>query len=137
MNISFQFHYNLDYENRDNLLKLDVNWEDKMNRVVKFEPIRKDTLESLINQKFINPEDRQNESPTVIEMLEFMRKYPVVFVYGYAVTPKRRDYRVSLEGMAVNQEDVTDELKEAFLEFCRTATEVHTEGVNGLLSWWD
>lgn len=137
MDITTPFNYNLDYGIRDSLLKLEVDWEDKMNRVVKFEPFRIDILESLINEKFINPQDRQNNSPTVNEMLGFMRKYPAVFAYGYAVTPKRRDYRVSLEGLAVNQEDVTEELKKAFLGFCKSATEIHTEDVNGLLSWWD
>ncbi|MGG1516380.1 hypothetical protein ABE504_13255 [Paenibacillus oryzisoli] len=136
MDIPAPFNFNLDYETRDKLLKLEVDWEDKMNRVIKFEPCQVDILESLVNQKFINPQDRQNNSPTVKEILEFMRKHPALFVYGYAVSPKRRDFRISLEGLAVNQEDVTDELKEAFLDFCKGATEIHTEGVNGLLSWW-
>lgn len=83
MDITAPFNYNLEYETRDKLLKLEVDWKDKMNRVIKFEPFRVDILESLISQKFINPQDRQNNSPTVNEMLEFMRKYPIVFVYGY------------------------------------------------------
>jgi hypothetical protein len=64
-----------------------------------------------------------------------MKNYPAVFAFGYAVTPKRRDYRVSIEGMAVNKEDITESLKAAFLVFCKDADELRTD--EGLLGRWE
>ena len=131
------FIYNLDYKIRDNLLKLDINWEDKAmtRRIIRYEPIRIDVLEKLIELKFINLEEQQNNAPKVRDFYDFLLKHPSVFIYGYVVSPFRKDYRVSIEGMAVNEEDVDELLKEDFMDFCKTADDIKTD--EGLVCWWD
>jgi hypothetical protein len=92
-------------------------------------------LEQLISNKFIDPEDQQNNSPRVKDIYNFMKNNPQVYAYGYAVSPKRKDYRVSIEGLVVNKKDVSEDLKQAFFDFCKTADEIHID--DGLVSWWD
>ncbi|OPZ88523.1 MAG: hypothetical protein BWY74_03105 [Firmicutes bacterium ADurb.Bin419] len=93
------------------------------------------TFENLLIQRFIDPEDCQNEAPSVKEIFGFMCKYPQVIAFGYAVSPKRKDYRVSIEGIYVPQEKVTLQLKEDFIKFCQNADELLTE--DKLYAWWD
>ncbi|QHW33230.1 hypothetical protein GZH47_22200 [Paenibacillus rhizovicinus] len=131
------FKYNLDYKTRDSLLKVEIDWENRalMRRVVRFEPVRINVLEKLMELKFIDPEERHNDAPSIQLFYEFLRKHQSVFVYGYVVSPFRNDYRVSIEGMTVIEEDITECLKKDFFEFNKTASEIKTD--SGLVSWWD
>lgn len=131
------FSYNLDYKTRDSLLKLEINWEDKAmtRRIIRYEPIKIDVLKKLIEMKFINLEEQQNNAPKVQDFYEFLVRYPNVLVYGYVVSPFRKDYRVSIEGMIVNEQDVDKLLMEEFLEFSKTADQIRID--EGLVCWWD
>lgn len=129
------FPFNQDVQRRNELLNLDIDWEKRENRIIRFDPVNIDTLHQLILEKFIDPDSSQNSSPTVKEIYSFIQKYPVVLAFGYAVTPKRRDYRISIEGIIVNKEHVNEDLKNAFIDFCKNADEL---GQNGnLMGWWD
>lgn len=57
------------------------------------------TLRKLLEQNFIDPEETQNESPTVEQIYEFMRRHPEYTCHGYTVAADRADYRVSIEGV--------------------------------------
>ncbi|MEK3916264.1 hypothetical protein [Paenibacillus sp. FSL H7-0331] len=134
MELPKMFDFNQDVRARDKILGLSIDWEDRINRIIRFDPIQVSALEDLINNQFINPDEKQNNSPTVQKIFTFMKKFPVVFATGYAVTPKRKDYRVSIEGLAINPEDVTEELENAFKEFSRSADELITE--SGMACRW-
>jgi len=56
-------------------------------------------LEALIELGFADPEDNQNDSPTIGEILKFLKANPSFTAHGYAVTPERDDYRISIEGV--------------------------------------
>jgi hypothetical protein len=131
------FIYNRDYRRRDGLLGITVNWEDEDDHggIDCFDNIDGDMLSKLLSDKFINPDDRQNESPRVSQFYEFMKRYPATRAFGYAVSPLREDYRISLEGVFVAPDDVTAELRDAFGEFCLNADELET-GMT-LRGWWD
>jgi hypothetical protein len=135
--VSRSFTYNPDYERRDFLLGIDGDWDEKnaLGGIKSFGLIELDILEILFRERFIDPSDRQNESPTMQEFLGFMRKHPAAVAHGYAVSPNRDDYRVTIEGLRVPAKDVTWELEEAFAEFCGNADELVTNGE--LYSWWD
>ena len=68
-------------------------------------------LEELLNRKFAEPEERQNECPSIDTIYDFLQSHPNFTAHGYIVTPKRDDYRVSLEGVegsGCTSQDVAD-----------------------------
>lgn len=101
----------------------------------RFESISLEGLKLLLEKKMIDPEMTQNSSPSIADFMGFMEKYPNVVAHGYVVTIDRPDCRVSLEGLRCKPEDVTPEMKDAFIEFCRLADEF--EFRDCLYSWWD
>jgi hypothetical protein len=127
---------NRDHQRRDELLGLNITWsKDNVDEAISIESIPLPVLEELLKGQFIHPEDRQNASPTARQFLEFMRKYPVAVAHGYAISPERSDYRITIEGLRVPAKDVTPELRQSFSDLCRDADELTTDG--DLYSWWD
>ena len=78
--------------------------------VREFEGMTRDTLKQLLDQDFADPDERQNLSPTIIEIYEFMAKYPEYTAHGYAVSNSRDDYRVSIDGVSKGRQ--SDSVKE-------------------------
>ena len=107
----------------------------KANDAERFSSLSLDNLVKLANEKFIDPEEAQNDSPTVQEFGEFMVKHPGVTAHGYSICRERDDYRVSLEGIEFKGE-VSIELMSDFVQFCNGADELVTEP-NHLFAWWD
>jgi hypothetical protein len=130
------FEMNHDYKKRDEIMDLNVTWgKDDFDELIWVELISLPVLEKLVEERFVDPESRQNASPTVQAFLEFMRKYPSVTAHGYVVSPERPDYRVSIEGLFVAKKKVTPELKQEFINLCKDADELRMDG--DLFSWWD
>ena len=131
------FQYNPNYVKRDFLLDLNCEvWEDgDVDKVIRVAHIPLTVLKKLLEEKFINPNGRQNRSPSTQEFLSFIEKYPVITAHGYVVSPYRDDYRVTVEGLFVDWADVTPEIRDAFLHFCENADRLDTDG--DLYSWWD
>lgn len=130
------FQMNKDYQRRDALLGIAPDWQKEPGGVSPLEHINLKTLELLFSEKFIDPEDRlNNHAPSAKKFLAFMQSHPNVLAHGYAVSPIRKDYRITVEGLRVYPSYVTQELKIAFFEFCKDADEIDTE--NGLWCWWD
>lgn len=61
--------------------------------------LKLNTLKELISENFANPNDKQNFAPCIQEMLDFVEKYPKCTFHGYAISVRRDDYRISLEGI--------------------------------------
>ena len=76
------------------------------------------TAEALIAQGFIDPEETQNDSPTVREFIDFAKNHlDADFTFhGYAVGPEREDCRVSFEGIESNNDEIS---KETLLDFVK------------------
>lgn len=134
---SGEFIFNHDYRLRDSLLEIKVDWEDEDTHggISGFDSIDRELLEELLKRKFINPDFRQNQSPTIAQFLDFMRRHSAVRAFGYAVSPFRDDYRVAIEGLFVAPDDVTPKIRAEFAVFCSNADELET-GMT-LNSWWD
>lgn len=131
-----EFSYNTDYLRRNEILDLEPEWgKDEWDDTVHLEAIELEQLEKLVAEKFIDPEGRQNLSPSTQEFLEFMRKYPAVVAQGYALAIKRLDYRVTLVGLFVDRKSVTPQLQWDFEQLCSEADELDTQA--DLYSWWD
>lgn len=131
------FNFNRNAEQRDKLLGLPCEWSAGRGAggIRRFDFIDIRTLRELIESKYIDPLDNHNNSPRVEEIFEFMSKYPVVRAQGYAVSPFRSDYRVSLDTLSVPKRFVPRSLKQEFFSFCATADEITAKP--RLYAWWD
>ena len=108
---------NEDVNSRDRILfKENFNPEMYIGGVRHFRELSLDNLETLVKDKFIELDECQNDSPTTEEILEFVRKYPDYLVHGYAVSPFREDYRVTLEGV---EKDIPVSSKEELIDFTK------------------
>ena len=130
------FEFNRDFEKRDEIIFGEYD-EDAygMGGTRDFDYMSLETLARLLALKFIDPEDKQNDCPTVKEIFEFMAKYPEYTAHGYAVAPKRNDYRVSLHGVEKDTciEDA-DELED-FMELFKHADDFEVS--NTVYCWFD
>jgi hypothetical protein len=131
------FEFNKNYKRRDDVLGICVDWnnEELHDDLIEIGSMDLDIVTMLLNEKFIDPESRQNESPSVKEFHAFMQKHSSARAFGYAVSPFREDYRISIEGLFVAPDDVTPEIRKAFVIFCAEADELDTDVM--LRSWWD
>ena len=70
-----------------------------------FDKATRDVVEHLLNDNFLDPLSRQNDSSTAVMFLSFMNRYrdDELFGHGYVVSPKRPDYRVTFEGLTGEQ----------------------------------
>lgn len=78
-----------------------------------FEGLNVKKLKQLLDLNFADPEETQNFAPTIIEIYEFMKKYPEYTAHGYTVVDTRDDYRVSIEGVEKgNPSDSVEEFQD-------------------------
>jgi hypothetical protein len=131
-----QTSLNRDWRTRDKLLGISVQWgKDDLGGTIHIDRIEATTIQQLIAGNFIDPQDRQNEGPSVARLLSFMLQHSGSYSFGYAVSPTRSDYRVSLEGVIVPKRYVTPRaLKEAH-ELCKNADEASFRPE--IYCWWD
>lgn len=119
---------------RDNIIFGEHNTRAYTGGIRRFENLPLGKLEELINSNFIDTRDRQNAAPTIKDIYEFMKKYPAYTAHGYAVTIKRDDYRVSLEGVSKERgADSPQELAD-FTELFKFADEFST---SPMYCWFD
>jgi hypothetical protein len=129
---------NKDYKSRNEIIFGDDDADSNDNWLGgtrRFDSLNLEQLHALIRNEFIDLEDCQNYSPSVGDFLDFMKKYPEVEAHGYAVSHKRDDYRVSLEGIRFGGK-VTMKMLLDFVHLCRHADEFHADE-KGLYAWWD
>ena len=53
----------------------------------------------LIALDFMDPDEAHNRAPYIWQLVDFGEKYPFVRFGGYAVSPDRKDYRISIENI--------------------------------------
>ncbi len=129
---------NFDSEARDRILFANPANADWGRSDLKYVTLSLENVQDLWDNNFIDPDECQNDSPTTRKFYNFMKKFPgKVFAHGYATSLERgkEDYRVTIEGLLVNQEDVTEEIKKSFKRLCSKADELELD--TRLYSWWD
>lgn len=130
------FNLNEDVNTRDNIIfGEEFNPEEYLGGIRHFERLGLKDLELLIEGNFIELEECQNDSPTTAEILEFIRKYPKYTVHGYAVSPFREDYRVTLEGVEKDTSAESKEELEDFTKLFQLADDFITDG--HMYCWFD
>lgn len=135
------YQLNRDAEIREQLLFQQPYLEEQYAGGVRpFSQIGIGTLKKLLENHLIDPEDRQNFSPSAKEIIEFMEAYPFVKAHGYAVSPKRDDYRISLEGVEWEKDrdggELTEEMVIDMMQLFRFADEVSMT-LDNFYIWYD
>ena len=102
--------------------------------VIPYQGMNVRTLRKLLEQNFADPEERQNNAPTIGEIYNFMKSYPSYTCHGYAVSADRDDYRVSIEG--VEKGDKTDSVEEfqSYMKLFGNADEIN---FNTMYCWFN
>ena len=101
----------------------------------RFESLSWLDLEELFRLNVVDGEDRQNCSPSVQEVREFMKEHPIFKAHGYAVSPKRDDYRVSIEGVQCGSGFDLDDVV-AFFTVFHDPDELSVDR-DGIYCWFD
>ena len=130
---------NKDIKRRDELIFGDydpLEYSGNSGGVRKFNGISVQTLKQLLEENFIDPDDDQNGSPSIMKMLKFSVKWNNKYVFGgYAVEIWRADYRVSLDSIwREDLENLTEDEQEAFIDFVGEVDELDKENMS---AWWD
>lgn len=130
---------NGDTARRDDLLASTEASCDEYGGIRPFIGMEAGTLAALIAEGFLEADSRQNDSPTAAEFLAYMEANEGVTAIGYAVSPERSDYRVTIEGIVLAK-PYTAEQEASFRSFCERADELfETDSPygRGLRAWWD
>lgn len=134
-----EFDYNRNEQERDQIIgQAFCNPPGKSIR--RFSELSLDKLQKLLDKGFADPEEMQNNSPTIAELLEIGKQaesegHKVCFD-GYTVPLERCDYRVSVDAINIYPQSIGDDLAQKFAEFEDTADEF-TFTSNLLTAWWD
>jgi hypothetical protein len=99
--------FNKDAARRDRILGagLDVVPAGYRGGIARFDELDAAGLALLLDEKFIDPHDRQNAAPSVWEIFRFLCAHPNVRAAGYVVDVKRADYRTSIEAIYASEID--------------------------------
>ena len=126
---------NKDKERRDEIIFGSVVEEYPLGGCKPFHKLSLKQLDLLIKENFIDLNERQNDNaPAVEDFHSFLTDHPDFVLEGYAVSVDRRDYRVSIDGIAkyegISKEDIID-----FAQFY-DANEYCIEE-DFMRAWWD
>lgn len=98
-------------------------------------------IKKLVELGFANPDERQNDSPSIQEFLDYVTgEEDKVLFKCYAVSPRRSDYRVNIEGVSIIIPHDNYNLVSYFVETFRDADEFsfeHDGEEYYLEAWWD
>lgn len=136
-----RFSYNRDWQRRNAILgpflakksafaECDIGAD-----ILYFQDVPVEVVAQLLDERYLNPAERQNDSPTVKEFFAFMQRHPGVLAHGYAIGIVREDYRVSIEGISFRGA-VSDGLRRDVLQVLGNADECSV-GTNGIYVWFD
>ena len=109
-----------------------------------------DLLEKLVEEGYADPEERQNDSPSIEEWLTFIEENPTlenkISFHGYVVHKDRGDRRISVEGIQASPQlegpisgmdlKLTEKEIETLEKFCHYADDVRI-GEDHIYVWYD
>ena len=128
--------FNRDVKRRDGILK---EFFDKGNKYGRFHGLTVEAMQQLIDEKFLDPEDSQNESPTAGDFLDFMKEYPFVKAHGYAIGIDRIDYRITIDRLEADLPEDKDAKVGFIIDFVNRFhhADDFTLTEDNVYAWWD
>jgi hypothetical protein len=134
------FEYNMDQELRDSKIKepqwcIDNEWSGYHGGIMNYNRLSADGLQWMVDNRFADPAERQNDAPSIDKMLAFLIDNPKFSAIGYVVHKSRSDYRLSVEGVECNG-PLTVAEERRFVEFAHRADEFDTSETH-YRAWWD
>jgi hypothetical protein len=135
-----RFTYNQDSRTRDTIIfGKPIDWDNDLGGAYYFDELTVEQLEQLVNQQFADPAERQNFSPTLGDFLAFaqtQKSKGFEFTFeGYVISPKREDYRVSIDGIQF-QGDCSYQVITDFHAIAYNADELDIDPTF-IRAWWD
>ena len=116
------------------------NGKESLGGILRFSEMSLDTLKFLVEKEFACLDDTQNDAPSLGEFIEFLEECnnDNIKLHGYAVSPWRDDYRVTIEGMIFDYDPDTlnMDLHRKIVLFNRRAYKFDDKD-GKLISWWD
>jgi hypothetical protein len=131
-----------DYKQRDLILKAFFTDKEYIGGSKRFKRLPLELLELLVIEGHTDHEDRQNNAPSIRELLVFakqMKEKGYFFTFGgYAITHEREDYRVSIDTIDItyyfdNNNHIYSKLIKSFF---KNADEID-ESTNHFHFWYD
>lgn len=130
---------NKNYESRDQILFGKYDPESYFGGCKRFH-CSYGTMKRLVEENFIELNECQNESPSTKDFMESFVDFDDVIFNGYAISPNRDDYRVTIEGFDIEIPD-TDFDKITFLvetfHFADEFSFQHNGDTYYMHAWWD
>jgi hypothetical protein len=127
---------NRDFQGRDRLLfGQTISWKKEGGGNRHFRGVSVATLKQLVAHNYADPDGSQNLSPTLGQFIAFLEEFPYVEAHGYAVSPLREDYRVTVEGLEYSA-PVSQQLRRKFEEMNGRADELICSDER-LFCWYD
>lgn len=106
-----------------------VDWDEEAGGGIVPLDIDVDTAQELVDEGYLDPSSRQNESPTAAEMIELVDTHGGV-LHGYMVSPHRDDARITLTSFTVCDLSVEEVTNKYHPDTCH-------QTVDGTHAWWD
>jgi hypothetical protein len=134
--------YKADHRQRDLILKGFFDSKEYVGGTKRFSKLPLELLELLVLEGHTDPEDYQNNSPSIKDLLVFAKQMSekgyYFFFGGYAVSPSRDDYRVSIDTINIKYYfDNSNHLNNKIIEkFFKDADEKDVEQGN-MRFWYD
>lgn len=106
-------NFNKDFVTRDKILAPYFTEKAFGGGICHFQNLPLEVLKKLVKLKFADPEETQNDSPSIAEFINFMQhiseSYPnpetLITAHGFAVSQNRSDYCISVEGLEITSSD--------------------------------
>jgi hypothetical protein len=99
---------NKDHQRRDEII--DSKSKKYIAGIKKFDNLDLQKLELLIKENFLSLSDKPNYGPKAEDFYKFVKSNPDFKVSGYAVSPEREDYRISLNGVELKRSPTKEEV---------------------------
>lgn len=113
-------------EQRDMIIFGEYDPDKYAGGVRKFEGLTCSQLSDLLRLNFINPLEKKNGSPDVVQIQQFLEKYPDYTAHGFVTAKRRYDYRVTLEGVSKDKPADSEEELNDFRILFKEALELVT-----------
>ena len=127
---------NPDEKRRDEIIFGKYEPERYAGGIRRFEDLTYEKLRELAAQGFIDPYDRHNGCPDIAVITGFVSIFPGYALTGYAVSARRDDYRVSLDGLQKNRGADSEIERTVFKEIFGQADEFNANDAE-MYCWFD